>query len=402
MRGIPAGGVFAGAEGVKTANQERIFGGDAGSWYDPCYHQACDDITTVLSGVPPLEASGLAVDIPGTRTDADKAVAAQKMRGGARRSMVELGAAATYATWYFSSVKDPFGTGATIGQHRPRDRLEGGQGARPEDAPEVPRAPAAGPLSGARGPGLNGVAPFKPGPSGCVDVATGSVGGQTRITRTPSAPSSGLKSSSCVTTGSPLAAAVAAIHQIVDVDAPAVLREMHPQARPFGGDVSIDRQDLDVGGGIEGRQPPCAGVDVGGNEHSRLQLGDRHRADHAPVRQHRRVDRPIRLEGDEHARVEKAVRRGRHQRIGPRSSVVSPANTARSLRSPASACARLKRRVSSARAIGRLRTARTGINSATGRPRDVIVTCSPASTLRSMSAVRLRSSRAAISLMRQM
>ncbi len=110
-RGIPAGGVFAGAEGVKTENQERIFGGDAGSWYDPCYHQACDDITTVLSGVPPLEAEGLAVDIEDA-TDADKAVAAQKMRGGSRRSMIELGAAATYATWYFSSVRDPFDTGA--------------------------------------------------------------------------------------------------------------------------------------------------------------------------------------------------------------------------------------------------------------------------------------------------
>jgi Zn-dependent M28 family amino/carboxypeptidase len=110
-RGIPAGGVFAGAEGVKTANQERIFGGDAGSWYDPCYHQACDDITTVLTGVPPLEAQGLAVDIENA-TDDDKAVAAQKMRGGSRRSMVELGAAATYATWYFSAVTDPFGTGA--------------------------------------------------------------------------------------------------------------------------------------------------------------------------------------------------------------------------------------------------------------------------------------------------
>jgi hypothetical protein len=96
---------------VKTANQERIFGGDAGSWYDPCYHQACDDLTTLLSGVPPLEAEGLAVDIEDA-TDADKALAALKMRGGSRRSMQELGAGATYATWYFSSVSDPFRTGA--------------------------------------------------------------------------------------------------------------------------------------------------------------------------------------------------------------------------------------------------------------------------------------------------
>ena len=42
----------------------------------------------------------------------NEAVAAQKMRGGSRRSMQALGAGATYATWYFSSVNDPFGTGA--------------------------------------------------------------------------------------------------------------------------------------------------------------------------------------------------------------------------------------------------------------------------------------------------
>ena len=62
-----------------------------------------------------LEAAGLAVDVPSTeRTDGDQALAAQKMRGGSRRSMTELGAAATYATWYFASVRDPFGTGAQV------------------------------------------------------------------------------------------------------------------------------------------------------------------------------------------------------------------------------------------------------------------------------------------------
>jgi Zn-dependent M28 family amino/carboxypeptidase len=111
-RGIPAGGVFAGAEGVKTPAQERVFGGAAGSWYDPCYHQACDDITTVLTGVPPLEAEGLAAEMDAP-TDADKATAAQKMRGGARKSQIELGAAAAYATWYFGAVDDPFRTGAS-------------------------------------------------------------------------------------------------------------------------------------------------------------------------------------------------------------------------------------------------------------------------------------------------
>ena len=40
--GIPAGGLFTGAEGIKTAEQAAIFGGTAGVAFDPCYHQACD------------------------------------------------------------------------------------------------------------------------------------------------------------------------------------------------------------------------------------------------------------------------------------------------------------------------------------------------------------------------
>ena len=42
--GIPAGGLFTGAEGIKTAEQAAIYGGTAGEAYDPCYHQACDDL----------------------------------------------------------------------------------------------------------------------------------------------------------------------------------------------------------------------------------------------------------------------------------------------------------------------------------------------------------------------
>jgi Zn-dependent M28 family amino/carboxypeptidase len=40
--GIPAGGLFTGAEGIKTAEEASIWGGTAGAQYDPCYHQACD------------------------------------------------------------------------------------------------------------------------------------------------------------------------------------------------------------------------------------------------------------------------------------------------------------------------------------------------------------------------
>ncbi|GIF14039.1 M28 family metallopeptidase [Actinoplanes teichomyceticus] len=51
--GIPAGGLFSGAEGVKTPEQAAVYGGTAGAPYDACYHQACDDIdnlnTTALA-----------------------------------------------------------------------------------------------------------------------------------------------------------------------------------------------------------------------------------------------------------------------------------------------------------------------------------------------------------------
>ena len=45
--GIPAGGLFTGAEVEKTAEQAPIWGGEAGKAYDPCYHQACDTIENI-------------------------------------------------------------------------------------------------------------------------------------------------------------------------------------------------------------------------------------------------------------------------------------------------------------------------------------------------------------------
>jgi len=47
--GIPAGGLFSGAEGIKTPQQAAVYGGTAGAAYDPCYHQACDTITNLSS-----------------------------------------------------------------------------------------------------------------------------------------------------------------------------------------------------------------------------------------------------------------------------------------------------------------------------------------------------------------
>lgn len=45
--GIPAGGLFSGAEGEKTPEQQAVYGGTAGAPYDPCYHEACDDVNNL-------------------------------------------------------------------------------------------------------------------------------------------------------------------------------------------------------------------------------------------------------------------------------------------------------------------------------------------------------------------
>ncbi|MFI5931173.1 M28 family peptidase [Actinoplanes sp. NPDC051494] len=44
--GIPAGGIFTGAEGRKTAAQVTLWGGTATA-FDPCYHAACDTVTNI-------------------------------------------------------------------------------------------------------------------------------------------------------------------------------------------------------------------------------------------------------------------------------------------------------------------------------------------------------------------
>ncbi|CAM5443459.1 Amidohydrolase OS=Streptomyces gougerotii OX=53448 GN=GCM10010227_40080 PE=3 SV=1 [Streptomyces diastaticus subsp. diastaticus] len=45
--GIPSGGTFTGAEGLKTEEQAKRYGGTAGEAYDPCYHSACDDLKNI-------------------------------------------------------------------------------------------------------------------------------------------------------------------------------------------------------------------------------------------------------------------------------------------------------------------------------------------------------------------
>ena len=60
VNGIPAGGLFTGAEGVKTPEQQAKWGGTAGIAYDPCYHAACDDIDNLSREALRINADAIA------------------------------------------------------------------------------------------------------------------------------------------------------------------------------------------------------------------------------------------------------------------------------------------------------------------------------------------------------
>jgi len=57
--GIAVGGLFTGAEGVKTVEEAALFGGTAGQPYDACYHKACDGMANINEAA--LEANTAAI-----------------------------------------------------------------------------------------------------------------------------------------------------------------------------------------------------------------------------------------------------------------------------------------------------------------------------------------------------
>lgn len=58
--GIPAGGLFTGAEGIKTVDEAAIWGGVAGEQYDPCYHLACDTFDNISLAALELNSNAVA------------------------------------------------------------------------------------------------------------------------------------------------------------------------------------------------------------------------------------------------------------------------------------------------------------------------------------------------------
>jgi len=58
--GIPFGGLFTGAEGIKSEEQAQRYGGAAGQAYDPCYHSECDDLGNISREALELHGDALA------------------------------------------------------------------------------------------------------------------------------------------------------------------------------------------------------------------------------------------------------------------------------------------------------------------------------------------------------
>jgi Zn-dependent M28 family amino/carboxypeptidase len=81
--GIPAGGLFTGAEETKTAEQTAIWGGETGVAYDHCYHQACD--TNANLNMEALDTNSDAIAFAmiwfGHSTETVNGVAGEKLRG---------------------------------------------------------------------------------------------------------------------------------------------------------------------------------------------------------------------------------------------------------------------------------------------------------------------------------
>lgn len=106
--GIPAGGLFTGAEEPKTAAQFARYGGVQGAWLDPCYHQACDTLSTLL-GSPPVDAQGF-LPLPA----AQRPAAAAALAGNAMVGFDQMADAAAHAAWYMTMADDPLGGEPTL------------------------------------------------------------------------------------------------------------------------------------------------------------------------------------------------------------------------------------------------------------------------------------------------
>jgi Zn-dependent M28 family amino/carboxypeptidase len=127
-RGIPAGGVFAGAEAPKTAQQVARYGGVEGEQLDPCYHEDCDTYSTVTGQPPASTMNTFATNPVLAQQQADS------LNGNALRSLEQFKGTLVHAAWYFARVKDAVPAKATAAKtkkaKRYRFKYQGHQRAR--------------------------------------------------------------------------------------------------------------------------------------------------------------------------------------------------------------------------------------------------------------------------------
>ena len=93
-QGIPAGGLFTGAEGVKTAAQAAKWGGTAGVAYDPCYHSKCDNLGNIDRKALGRNAGAIAFVTAayGVSTEDVNGVPPRSKRADARSSKMKIAA----------------------------------------------------------------------------------------------------------------------------------------------------------------------------------------------------------------------------------------------------------------------------------------------------------------------
>ena len=131
--GIPSGGLFTGAEEVKTEEQAAIWGGTAGEQFDPCYHQACDAIDNV--DLHALEVNSdliaFAMLTYAFSTESVNGVPGKRVPGPAFTLPAPAGPEGTFATEDGGAGPGPVGTWRRPGSWRGRP------GGRPRD----PRGP---------------------------------------------------------------------------------------------------------------------------------------------------------------------------------------------------------------------------------------------------------------------
>lgn len=87
VEGIAFGGLFTGAEGLKTEEQAMTFGGDAGIAFDPCYHAECDTIVNIDDRALEINADAMAYVtswLSLSTRDLDEEIAAAEPPEGAR------------------------------------------------------------------------------------------------------------------------------------------------------------------------------------------------------------------------------------------------------------------------------------------------------------------------------